>query len=207
LLLFFWCEFFDEKCVTSQEVIDLANDEEMMGDPDVHKKEVFLRWTGLRATLDILQVRNSCDLDRILEEVKGEEIYNFLVERDGSCAPPMKWRAVKQEHEYRMITDEEREAFLAARKEAALKIDAATAEVSWSYEQTLDPYGIYPDLPPELRQTGREYFARAPGNDIWVWFRDLPDETRDALEKSRSKEDDFPRLWLKGNKEARADDN
>ena len=59
--------------------------------------------------------------------------------------------------------------------------DPATAEVHWSYGQTLDPYGIDPDLPEELQQVGRQYFALAPGNDIWVSFYDLPDETRDAL--------------------------
>ena len=28
---------------------------------------------------------------------------------------------------------------------------------------------------------GREYFARAPGSDIWVLFDDLPEATRTAL--------------------------
>jgi hypothetical protein len=57
----------------------------------------------------------------------------------------------------------------------------------WTYELTLDPYGVYPDLPDELRQVGREYFARAPGSDIWVSFHDLPDEVCAALwEKLRS---------------------
>ena len=71
--------------------------------------------------------------------------------------------------------------WLAIRKEAGLKIDPETAEVDWKYAQTLDPYGIDPDLPEELRQVGREYFARSPGSDIWVHFGDLPEETRDAL--------------------------
>jgi hypothetical protein len=51
--------------------------------------------------------------------------------------------------------------WLAIRKEAALEIDPETAEVLWGYAQTLDPYGVYPDLPPEHQQVGREYFARA----------------------------------------------
>jgi len=73
------------------------------------------------------------------------------------------------------------EEWLAIRKQEGLKIDPNTAEVHWQYAQTLDPYGIYPDLPEECQQIGREYFARSPGSDIWVHFHDLPQETRDAL--------------------------
>jgi hypothetical protein len=74
-----------------------------------------------------------------------------------------------------------RKGFLAIRKEAGCKIDPETAEVLWNYAQTLDPYGVYGELPEEYRQVGREYFARPPGSDIWVWFGDLPDATRDRL--------------------------
>jgi hypothetical protein len=81
-----------------------------------------------------------------------------------------------------------REQWLAIRKEAGLLIDPETAEVEWSYAFTLDPYGIYPDLPEELQQVGREYFARSPGSDVWVRFSDLPKATRDALwEKYKTK--------------------
>jgi hypothetical protein len=69
----------------------------------------------------------------------------------------------------------------AIRKEAGLKIDPETAEVEWWYEQTLDPYGVCPNLPEELHQVGREYFARSPESDIWVCFHDLPEATRNAL--------------------------
>jgi hypothetical protein len=79
------------------------------------------------------------------------------------------------------MTNEERNKWLAIRKEAGLQIDPKTAEVFWTYAQTPDPYGVDPDLPEEYRQIGREYFARSPGSDIWVWFGDLPRETRDAL--------------------------
>jgi hypothetical protein len=86
------------------------------------------------------------------------------------------------------MTDEERKAWLAIRKEAGLKIDPETAEVDWIYAHTLDPYGVYPDLPEDCQQVGREYFARSPGGDVWVWFGDLPDATRDALwERHKSK--------------------
>lgn len=73
------------------------------------------------------------------------------------------------------------ERWLQIRKDAGLKIDAETAEVTWTYAQTLDPYGVDPDLPEELRQVGRAYFARSPGSEIWVWFGDLSDEVGDRL--------------------------
>ena len=85
------------------------------------------------------------------------------------------------------MTHDEREIWLAIRKEAGLKIDPETAEVEWIYGLTLDPYGVYPDLPEEYQQVGREYFARSPGSDVWVNFDDLPAATDDALwEKHRS---------------------
>jgi hypothetical protein len=84
------------------------------------------------------------------------------------------------------------EQWLATRKEAGLYIDPETAEVDWTYAQTLDPYGVHPDLPEECRQVGREYFARSPGSDIWVNFGDLPDHTRDALWKRHRSNLAFP---------------
>jgi hypothetical protein len=74
-----------------------------------------------------------------------------------------------------------REQWLAVRKEAALQIDPETAEVDWTYAQTLDPYGVDPDLPEEYQQIGRGYFARSPGSDVWVSFYDLPEATCDRL--------------------------
>jgi hypothetical protein len=80
------------------------------------------------------------------------------------------------------------EESLAARKEEGLKIDPDTAEVDWHYAQTLDPYGVYPDLPEECQCVGRKYFARRPGSEIWVHFNDLPDKVSDALwERHKSK--------------------
>ncbi|QDM25230.1 hypothetical protein FNL55_03080 [Tardiphaga sp. vice352] len=75
----------------------------------------------------------------------------------------------------------ELKAWLTTRKEAGLNIDPQTAEVHWCYAQTLDPYGVCPQIPDELWQVGREYFARAPESDVWVEFGDLPDTTRTAL--------------------------
>jgi hypothetical protein len=73
------------------------------------------------------------------------------------------------------------EQWRAIRREAGLKINPETAEVEWRYTYTLDPYGVDPDLPEELRQVEREYFACAPGSDTWVWFGDLDDATAGAL--------------------------
>jgi hypothetical protein len=75
------------------------------------------------------------------------------------------------------------EQWLAIRKQAGLQIDPETAEVDWKFAQTFDPYGVKPDLPEEYQQIGRAYFARSPGSDVWVHFGDLPDATRDALNK------------------------
>jgi hypothetical protein len=74
------------------------------------------------------------------------------------------------------------EQWLQIRKDEGLKIDPATAEVCWTYAQTLDPYGIDPELPEECRIVGREYFARSPGGDIWVEFGDLAKEIQEALQ-------------------------
>jgi class 3 adenylate cyclase/tRNA A37 threonylcarbamoyladenosine biosynthesis protein TsaE len=45
----------------------------------------------------------------------------------------------------------ELEKWLANRKAEAIKIDPDTAEVDWEYGQTLDPYGVCPDLPDEYQ--------------------------------------------------------
>lgn len=84
------------------------------------------------------------------------------------------------------------EQWLAIRKEAGLKIDPETAEVCWDYAYTIDPSGVTPDLPEELQQIGREYFARSPDRDVWVSFRDLPKATRDALWAKHSSKLAFP---------------
>ena len=82
-----------------------------------------------------------------------------------------------------MTDDMTVEQWLAIRKEAARQIDPETAEVTWRYVQTMDPYGVHPDLPEEWEQIGRGYFARSPRSDVWVSFYDLPKATREALWK------------------------
>jgi len=72
------------------------------------------------------------------------------------------------------MTAEEIENWLAIRKEAGLHIDPETAEVDWTYGLTLDPYGIYPELPEEYEQVGREYFARTCVGQFWRPARSDP---------------------------------
>jgi hypothetical protein len=90
------------------------------------------------------------------------------------------------------MTEEECQEFLSTRREAAKHIDPTTAEVAWDYGEVMDPYGIDPDLPDELKSIGRIYFARSPGSDIWVCFYDLPKETTSALWERHRKELLFP---------------
>lgn len=64
--------------------------------------------------------------------------------------------------------------WLEIRKAAGREIDPETARLHWAYRYTMDPYGVEKDLPDECKQIGREWFARAPGSDIWVSFDDIP---------------------------------
>ena len=74
------------------------------------------------------------------------------------------------------------------RKDEGRKIDPETAEVTWRWGLTLDPYGIHPDLPKEMRQVQRNYFARSPGSDMWVHFGDLPEATRKILSEKAAQD-------------------
>jgi hypothetical protein len=89
-----------------------------------------------------------------------------------------------------VLNAEEVKAWLAIRKEAGKHIDPETAEVMWQYTQVMDPYSLGVDIPDELQQIGRDYFARAPGSDVWVWFGDLPAETVAALDARPDRGDD-----------------
>jgi hypothetical protein len=89
------------------------------------------------------------------------------------------------------MIDKQRDEWLAIRKEAALKIDPATAEVFWKYGSIRDPYGVLNLGPDEEDNVGRNYFARSPGG-VWVLFNDLPDATRDALWKKHESDLAFP---------------
>jgi hypothetical protein len=71
--------------------------------------------------------------------------------------------------------------FLEARRCEALLIDPETADVNWWYSTVTDPYGIYPYDDVADDSVGRDYYARRPGSDIWVWFGDLPESVCDRL--------------------------
>jgi hypothetical protein len=81
------------------------------------------------------------------------------------------------------------EQWLAIRREAALQIDPETAEVMWKHANIADPYGVYPDC---QECTGRVYFARPSGSDVWVCFDDLPDATVKALREKQELRRAFP---------------
>jgi hypothetical protein len=97
------------------------------------------------------------------------------------------------------LTKEERARdvgeWLAVRKEEGKRIDPATAETMWTYECVADPYGLVPpaDLSDEARGvSGRCYWARSPGSDIWLLFDDLPEATVKALWARDKRELAFP---------------
>jgi hypothetical protein len=80
-----------------------------------------------------------------------------------------------------MSDTEETRAFLAARREAASKIDAETAEVMFDHGVVGDPYDIRDLAPDEEYNVGRRYFARDSAGGDWVSFGDLPGPVREAL--------------------------
>jgi hypothetical protein len=73
--------------------------------------------------------------------------------------------------------------WLNIRKKAGLKIVPSTAHVNFVWTQVDDPYGIFPAPPEEGVCIGRVYFARSPDSDIWVEFGDLPEKTRQEIER------------------------
>ena len=83
------------------------------------------------------------------------------------------------------------EDWLAIRAKAALEIDPATAEIEWDWGYDADPYctgyihGTDKKLAdwPDMQQVGRQFFACAPGSDIWVAFDDMPDDALKVLMK------------------------
>ena len=82
-----------------------------------------------------------------------------------------------------------RKEWLAIRKKAGRKIDPETAEIMWKSGYALDPYRIGSRSLQAYQQLQRNYFARSPGSDTWVFFYDLPTATRHALWKKH-------RAWI-----------
>ncbi len=124
-----------------------------------------------------------CDVLGVLGMVKftenGEAIpTRFLRKLVGTCRQEERR---KREHGRGNVRERNAKNWRATCKEAGLRIDPEIAEVFSAYAQTLDPYGLEPDLPQECQQVGREYFARSPRSDVWVLFEDLPPATQKAL--------------------------
>ena len=83
--------------------------------------------------------------------------------------------------------------WLAIRKKAGRKIDPKRLlRLSGVTLKFSILYGVDPDLPRECQQVGRDYFACAPGSDIWVWFGDLPKATAGALWKKHKHKLAYP---------------
>ena len=107
----------------------------------------------------------------------------------------------------RAAQDERTDAALSAwqkigrelRSRAARRIRPDTATLTFQYAQTLDPYGEDPNLPPELQQTGREYFLFDPDEKVWVLeqeVRELHPDVSDAewrgLMRRAAERDEMP---------------
>jgi hypothetical protein len=80
----------------------------------------------------------------------------------------------------------------ALRREVGRHIDPEKAEVDWAMRYIVDPYDDDPNLPGDLQCTGRAYFARCPGTDVWICFDDLPDCTSDKLLEKHEHKLAFP---------------
>jgi hypothetical protein len=125
---------------------------------------------------------------RQLRQLRNKETAEVTMTSDETNAEKMKNQPSTEERHVTIRND----LWLALLKIAGQQIDPDTAEVFWTYGLTLDPYGVYPDLPEEYQQVGREYFARAPGTKVWVSFHDLPQGTRDRLWARHSRKLAFP---------------
>jgi hypothetical protein len=172
-------------------------------DPQDCETRPYFHW--LNEEIEHLSRRSPTDIvrfvDRDIEELRREGASLLELQsrtsRDGCNTSTTVIEALFPDVPVQKKTAAEKteiERWLASRKEEGLKIDPETAEVDWSYAQTLDPYGVMDEweLPEEFDQIGREYFARNPGSDIWVEFGDLPNAVRDALWKRHRRHLAFP---------------
>lgn len=77
---------------------------------------------------------------------------------------------------------------LAALVDEINTMDPASAVCDWNYAEFFDPYG-FGNVP--HAQVGREHFVKA-SDDRWVWFGDLPNETRERLYEKHIRKLAFP---------------
>jgi hypothetical protein len=116
------------------------------------------------------------DQKRLLAAVCG-----WSPPEEADLEPPKGWRVHNGRVNRDCISNAEYDRRTEERRAAGLLLDPSTAEIEWWYIQILDPYDDGLPLLPLEEQFGRGYFARAPGSDIHVCLRDLPDATRDAI--------------------------
>jgi hypothetical protein len=139
------------------------------------------------------------DQERLLAAVRG-----WSRKEADLSEPPERWRVHNGRVNRDGISEAEYNRRMEERRAAGLLIDPSTAEIDWNYAQTLDPYDDGLPLLPQAEQVGREYFARAPGSDIWVCLGDLPDATRDAIwERFEKTKGAILRIGIDGNGQVR----
>jgi hypothetical protein len=88
---------------------------------------------------------------------------------------------------YGVSTEEvlEIKEWLETRRLEGQKIDPETAEVIFLCTPVLDPYELSAIVRERYGCVGRSWFARARGSEIWVWFGDLPQQTKERLANRR----------------------
>src|SRR5262249_33451266 len=84
-----------------------------------------------------------------------------------------------------------REYLETLRRAAGLRIDPETAVTICPYTDLADPYGDFPDRDRGYECIGAECFARAPDSDVWILFEHLPEETVNALQRRRSRSEEW----------------
>jgi hypothetical protein len=190
------------RAVTVGEELESLRQQRVL-DPEDSATRPYLRW--LNQEIERLSRRSPTDIvrfiDRDIEELRRDRASLLELQSrtslSGRATSTTVIEALFPDVPVKKKTPAEKaeiEDWLAIRREEGIKIDPETAEVEWWYAQTLDRYGVEDEweLPEEFHQVGREYFACAPGSKIWVWFGDLPDETRDKLWNRHSHKLAFP---------------
>jgi hypothetical protein len=170
-----------------------------------HAKQIMTAMgdIDIPASLAFFESRHGfCDCEILLNVDPTGRIFARMFEPERAACPLNRTTRGEMGMDNNEIIELENEVmtveqYLAIRKEAALQIDAETAEFSWGWGQIMDPYGIYPDPPEEYDCiVGRVYFARSSGSNVWVSFYDLPEATVERLWERIRKEELRERDWL-----------
>jgi hypothetical protein len=86
---------------------------------------------------------------RQLRQLRNKETAEVTMASDETNTEKMKEQPSTEERHVTIRDD----LWLALLEIAGQQVDPDTAEVFWIYGRTLDPYGVYPDLPEVLRRT------------------------------------------------------